>query len=124
MIYRIYKRIFMSGWVSPHFYVANHHLFHNGMIYFEKEKKNLFVWNQRYHLTAVTSKEDMYDDKGEGEETRAVLPSSHSWRAPTPIRWLPSLPFHSSGFILAERSVRLHACVYEGARVLARASCA
>lgn len=44
-------------------------------------------------------------------------------------RLLPSTgspSFHSSGFILTERSVRLHACVHtctRGARVLARASC-
>lgn len=73
-------------------------------------------------LTAVTSKEDMYDDKGEGEETRAVLPSSHSWRAPTPIHRLSLPPFVR--FILTERaSACVRACVYEGARVLARASC-
>lgn len=35
----MYKRIFMSGWVTPHFYVANHHLHHNGVIYFEKDEK-------------------------------------------------------------------------------------
>lgn len=61
-------------------------------------------------LTAVTSKEDMYDDKGEGEETRAVLPSSHSWRAPTPIRWLPSLSFHSVRFY-PHRTERASTCV-------------
>lgn len=75
-------------------------------------------------LTAVTSKEDMYDDKEEGEETRAVLPSSHSWRAPTPIHRLSLSPFVR---FYPHRTERASACVraymYEGARVLARASC-
>jgi len=75
-------------------------------------------------LTAVTSKEDMYDDKEEGEETRAVLPSLHLWRAPTPIHWLSLPPFVRFYPHRAERaSACVRACVYEGARVLARASC-
>lgn len=66
----------------------------------------------------------MYDDKGEGEETRAVLPSSHSWRAPTPIHRLSLLPFVRFYPPRTERvSAYMRACVYEGARVLARASC-
>lgn len=66
----------------------------------------------------------MYDDKEEGEETRAVLPSSHSWRAPTPIHRLSLSPFIRFYPHRAERaSACVRACVYEGARVLARASC-
>lgn len=66
-------------------------------------------------LTAVASKEDTYDDKGEGEETRAVLPSSHSWRAPTPIHRLSFFPFVR---FYPHRTERASACVraymYEG----------
>lgn len=69
----------------------------------------------------------MYDDKEEGEETRAVLPSSHSWRAPTPIRRFPRpiRPVLSSpnGACVCIRAC-VRACVYEkGTRVLARVSC-
>jgi len=60
-------------------------------------------------LTAVTSKEDMYDDKEEGEETRAVLPSSHLWRAPTPIHWLSLPPFVR---FYPHRTERASACVH------------
>lgn len=55
--------------VSSHFYVPNHQ--------YATEKKTYLCGTNDITLTAVTSKEDMYDDKGVGEETRAVLPSSH-----------------------------------------------
>lgn len=66
----------------------------------------------------------MYDDKEEGEETRAVLPSSHSWRAPTPIHRLSLSPFVRFYPHRTERaSACVRACLYEGARVLTRVSC-
>jgi len=67
-------------------------------------------------LAAIASKEDMHDDKEEGEETRAVLPSSHSWRAPTPIHWPlppfgPVLSSPSGACVCIRACMRVHACL-------------
>lgn len=62
--------------------------------------------------------------KRKGKRREPFLPSSHSWRAPTPIHRFSLSPFVRFYPHRTERaSACVRACVYEGARVLARASC-